>query len=102
MSENINIGHEQRSIRLKKLNSLQEHNINPYPNIYRPSTTSELLNKQYQSLENDTQTSDIVNVAGRIRAMRNSGMFIDLYDSTGKIQIYTDVCGPFRHNHVIG
>lgn len=90
MSENINIGHEQRSIRLKKLNSLQEHNINPYPNIYRPSTTSELLNKQYQSLENDTQTSDIVNVAGRIRAMRNSGMFIDLYDSTGKIQIYTD------------
>ena len=27
-------------------------------------------------------------VAGRIRAMRNSGMFIDLHDASGKIQIF--------------
>ena len=28
-------------------------------------------------------------VAGRIRAMRNSGMFIDLHDASGKIQIFS-------------
>jgi lysyl-tRNA synthetase, class II len=29
-----------------------------------------------------------VRVAGRIRAMRNSGMFIDLHDASGKIQVF--------------
>ena len=35
-------------------------------------------------------------VAGRIRAMRNSGMFIDLHDASGKIQIFChrDLCAP--------
>ena len=28
-------------------------------------------------------------VAGRIRAIRNSGMFIDLHDASGKIQIFS-------------
>ena len=30
-----------------------------------------------------------MSVAGRIRAMRNSGMFIDLHDASGKIQIFS-------------
>ena len=33
--------------------------------------------------------SDRVRVAGRIRAMRNSGMFIDLHDASGKIQVFS-------------
>ena len=28
-------------------------------------------------------------VAGRIRAIRNSGMFIDLHDASGKIQVFS-------------
>jgi lysyl-tRNA synthetase class 2 len=35
-----------------------------------------------------TETEDRVRVAGRIRAIRNSGMFIDLHDASGKIQIF--------------
>ena len=34
------------------------------------------------------ETEDAYSVAGRIMAMRNSGMFMDLMDSSGKIQIF--------------
>ena len=85
-----NLGHEQRKIRLGKLKKLEEMGINPYPNIYRPTTNSARLNELYKDLPAEAQTEDVVVVAGRIRAVRNSGMFVDLFDSTGKIQIYTD------------
>ncbi len=84
-----NLGHEQRQVRLAKLKKLEEKGINAYPQIYRPSMTSVSLNEKYADLAPDTQTDDVVQVAGRIRAIRNSGMFMDLYDATGKIQIYT-------------
>ena len=86
MSENI--GHEQRAVRLGKLQKLEEMGINAYPHIYRPTTNSEQLNQKYKDLPNDTQTEDEVAVAGRVRAIRNSGMFMDIYDATGKVQLY--------------
>ena len=89
MTESQNLGHEQRQVRLKKLEKLTEMGINAYPQIYRPTDTAETLASKYESLPNDTVTEDVVKVAGRIRAIRNSGMFIDVYDSTGKVQIYT-------------
>ena len=79
MSENI--GHEQRVVRLSKLQKLEEMGINAYPHIYRPTTNSEELNQKYKDLPNDTQTEDEVAVAGRVRAIRNSGMFMDIYDA---------------------
>ena len=89
MTENPNLGHEQRQVRLSKLKALESKGINAYPQIYRPNATSASLAEQYAELPNDTQTEDKVIVAGRIRAIRNSGMFIDVYDATGKVQIYT-------------
>lgn len=89
MAENTNTGHEQRQIRVAKLKTLEEKGINAYPHIYRPTATSESLSKAYKDLPNDTETEDVVKVAGRVKAIRNSGMFMDIYDSTGKIQIYT-------------
>ncbi len=89
MTESQNLGHEQRQVRLKKLEKLTEMGINAYPQIYRPTDTAQTLAAKYESLPNDTVTEDKVKVAGRIRAIRNSGMFIDIYDSTGKVQIYT-------------
>jgi aspartyl/asparaginyl-tRNA synthetase len=47
------------------------------------------LAEKYAALAPDTQTEDVVLVAGRVRAIRNSGMFMDIYDATGKVQIYT-------------
>ena len=89
MTESQNLGHEQRQVRLAKLQRLEELGINAYPQIYRPTDTSATLAEKYAELPNDTVTQDVVKVAGRIRAIRNSGMFIDVYDSTGKVQIYT-------------
>ncbi|MBR6412773.1 MAG: lysine--tRNA ligase [Alphaproteobacteria bacterium] len=89
MAEDQNIGHEQRQIRVGKLEKLTAKGINAYPHIYKPTATSETLAKKYADLAPDTQTEDVVKVAGRVRAIRNSGMFMDIYDATGKVQIYT-------------
>ena len=89
MTDTQNTGHEQRQIRLDKMNKLMAKGINPYPHIYKPSMTAAGLGERYADLPPDTQTEDVVMVAGRIRAIRNSGMFMDIYDATGKIQIYT-------------
>ncbi len=89
MNQTQPAGNEQRQVRLDKLNQLQNMGINAYPPIYRPTATATMLNETYKDLPNDTQTEDVVLVAGRVRAMRNSGMFIDLFDTTGKVQIYT-------------
>ncbi len=89
MTEIQNTGHEQRQVRLSKLQALEARGINAYPQIYRPTATSKSLAETYADLPSDTQTDDVVLVAGRIRAIRNSGMFIDVYDPSGKIQIYT-------------
>ena len=82
---------EQRDIRIKKLKEFESRGINPYPHIYKPTDTSAGLAEKYKDLPNDTQVEDIVKVAGRIKAIRNSGMFIDLYDKDGKIQIFSSL-----------
>ncbi len=91
MSDTQNTGHEQRRIRIDKLKELEASGLNGYPHIYRPTNTSADLNATFSDLPNDTQTDTVVKVAGRIRAIRNSGMFIDIYDATGKVQIYTSL-----------
>ncbi len=91
MAETQNVGNEQRQVRLNKLNALEAKGINAYPQIYRPTDTAATLAEKYADLPNDTQTEDKVTVAGRIRAIRNSGMFIDIYDATGKVQIYSSL-----------
>lgn len=89
MAMEENLGHEQRQVRLNKLRALESKGINPYPHTFKPTATSASLTKKYADLAPDTQTEDVVQVAGRVRAIRNSGMFMDIYDVTGKVQIYT-------------
>ena len=45
--------------------------------------------KKYKDLENGAETEDCYSVAGRVMVIRNSGMFIDLVDPSGKIQIFS-------------
>lgn len=89
MTMDENLGHEQRQIRLEKLKKLEDMGLNAYPHCYKPNATSKSLSEKYAELAPDTQTEDVVSVAGRVRAVRNSGMFIDIFDTTGKVQIYT-------------
>ena len=82
---------DQRSMRLEKLKRIESKGLNAYPHIYRPNFTSASLNEKYADLPNEEQTQDVVRVAGRIKAIRNSGMFMDIYDTTGKIQIFSSL-----------
>ena len=77
-----------RESRLAKLHTLQEQGYNPYPYRFCPDSYAADLQEKYKDLEAGAETQDEVIVAGRAMAVRNSGMFIDLKDNTGKIQIF--------------
>src|SRR5579863_2201761 len=78
-----------RRIRLDKLETLRGMGIDPYPVGFARSAEAAELDRRYAALAAGAETNDEVRVAGRIRAMRNSGMFIDLHDVSGKIQIFS-------------
>lgn len=78
-----------RQARLTKLQSLTETGINAYPSTFRRSHTIDDVLQKYESLAAGQETTDQVKVAGRIRSFRNNGMFIDLHDVSGKLQIFS-------------
>ena len=77
-----------RNTRLQKLTDLADKGINPYPYSFDRTASAAELQEKYKDLEAGVETDDHYSVAGRIMAMRNTGMFIDLLDSSGKIQIF--------------
>ena len=77
-----------RQARLEKLAQLKALGVDPYPYSFARSAAAAGLEQRYADLPAGAETGDMVAVAGRIRAIRNSGMFIDLHDSTGKIQVF--------------
>src|SRR5712691_7154212 len=77
-----------RAVRIGKLERLRAQGIDPYPyGFVRTHETAE-LERHYATLGAGAETGERVRVAGRVRAVRNSGMFIDLHDASGKIQIF--------------
>ena len=78
-----------REARLAKLEKLKALGVNAYPYKFDTTATAAGLHDKYKDLALDVLTEDRVTVAGRIRAYRNDGMFIDLHDNTGKIQIFS-------------
>jgi lysyl-tRNA synthetase class 2 len=78
-----------RRIRLDKLETLRGMGIDPYPVSFSRSHQAAEIDERYAALAAGAETDDPVRVAGRIRAVRNSGMFIDLHDASGKIQIFS-------------
>ncbi len=76
-------------VRAQKLAQLREKLDTVYPAHFHRTITNQELAEKYADIEPDTETGDIVTVAGRIYSSRNSGMFMDLHDASGKIQIFT-------------
>ena len=74
--------------RRQKLAQMRERGIEPYPHKFHRTHQAQELQDKYASLENGVETDDSVAVAGRIMAMRNDGMFLDLQDASGKIQVF--------------
>jgi lysyl-tRNA synthetase, class II len=85
-----------RAARLAKLDGLQALGIDPYPYAYDRTHSAAALERLFAGLAAGAETGERVRVAGRVRAIRNGGMFIDLHDVSGKIQIFChrDVLDP--------
>jgi len=79
---------DPRQAKEHKLQQLIEKGVNPYPANYDRTHHVGEIQTKYESLENGEETEDLVRVAGRIMAIRNNGMFIDLMDASGKVQIF--------------
>ena len=77
-----------RASRIQKLAELADREVNPYPYSFDKNASAAELQEKYKHLPAGEETEDKYAVAGRIMAMRNSGMFIDLLDDSGKIQIF--------------
>src|SRR5712672_3288979 len=78
-----------RRVRLEKLAALRGMGVEPYPASFARTAEAAELDARHADLPSGAETEDRVRVAGRIRAVRNSGMFIDLHDVSGKIQIFS-------------
>jgi lysyl-tRNA synthetase class 2 len=78
-----------RRVRLDKLETLRGMGIDPYPVSFPREHEAAALDREFAELPAGNETNRQVRVAGRIRAIRNSGMFIDLHDASGKIQIFS-------------
>jgi lysyl-tRNA synthetase, class II len=77
-----------RAVRLAKLDALKALGIDPYPYEFARTTEAVELERRHAALAAGAETGESVRIAGRIRAIRNSGMFIDLHDASGKIQVF--------------
>ena len=78
-----------RNVRIQKMNNLRERGLNPYPYGYDKDIMAQDLQDKYKDLAVGEETEDYYHVAGRVMANRNTGMFIDLVDASGKIQIFS-------------
>src|SRR5260370_11785024 len=78
-----------RRARLDKLASLQGLGVDAYPYRFTRSHDAATLERLHAELPSGAVTSERVAVAGRVRANRNSGMFIDLHDMSVKIHTFS-------------
>jgi lysyl-tRNA synthetase class 2 len=85
-----------RAIRIDKRRRLEALGVETYPYSFARTHEAGELERRYAGLAPGAETEDRVRIAGRIRAMRNSGMFIDLHDASGKTQVFChrDLLGP--------
>jgi lysyl-tRNA synthetase class 2 len=81
-------GTRLRGERLRKLRELRAEGIDPYPYRFTRTHLAEELHRQYKDLPSGVETEDEVRVCGRILNERNTWMFVDLYDESGKIQLF--------------
>src|SRR3989338_453191 len=79
-----------RNQRLEKLEKIKNIGINPYPYKFNRTHRAQELHENFKSLSNGQEGNETVTVCGRVHNERNDWMFIDLYDESGKIQLYLE------------
>ncbi|HEY3909894.1 MAG TPA: lysine--tRNA ligase [Stellaceae bacterium] len=78
-----------RAARLAKLENLRGRGLEPYPVNFDRTDEAAALEARHAELPAGTETGETTRVAGRVLASRNSGMFMDLHDASGKIQVFS-------------
>lgn len=79
-----------REDRIKKLNSLKEKGVNPYPYSFKVTSSLKDLRRKYDDkLEAHEETNDKYSVAGRIVLHRDMGglQFITIQDEDDRLQL---------------
>jgi lysyl-tRNA synthetase class 2 len=79
---------DPRDARRAKRQAFENAGGNPYAYNYPKTHDAGVLQDQYAELPDGEETSDQVAIAGRVMAMRNSGMFLDVKDTSGRIQVF--------------
>ena len=78
--------------RMKKIDTLKEMGINPYPAGYECDTTVSEMISRFNDMDNEDLEKEVssFSLAGRIMAIRSFGKasFIHFKDSTGRLQAY--------------
>jgi lysyl-tRNA synthetase class 2 len=83
---------EEVARRLTRLAKITETWGDPFAQTtFSKSDDAAALKKRYEALPVGEKTDDRVAVAGRVMAIRNNGMFLDLLDESGRIQIFHDL-----------
>lgn len=79
----------RRTARLERLTELfgDPYRITKFDKTH---AAAEVKNK-FASLANGEKTDQLVGVAGRIMAIRNNGMFVDILDDSDRLQIFHDL-----------
>lgn len=77
-----------RQVRIQKMENLRERGLNPYPYGYEKDIMAQDLQDKYKDLAAGEELEDCYHVAGRVMANRNTGMFIDLVDASGKFKFF--------------
>ena len=77
-----------RQTRIQKLTDLADRGVNPYPYKFDKTAKAQELQDKYKDLEAGVETTDVYSVAGRVMAIRNTGMFIDLMDDSEKFRFF--------------
>jgi lysyl-tRNA synthetase class 2 len=75
--------------RRDNLEEIQELGFESYPTGFDKTHKAANIKEQFSHLEDGEKTEEVAALAGRIMAIRNSGMFIDLMDDSGRIQIFS-------------
>ena len=79
-----------RQARIDKIKKLELLGVEPYAKSFDRSDSCEGLQTKYKDLASGSDSTDVVSVAGRVRAVRNNHMFIVVDDGSSPLQIFFD------------
>src|SRR2546423_13926748 len=97
---------ELLAARRRKLETLREQGIDPFPHDFDGVTPTEELRTTFADLKAGAETDVRVRVAGRLAARRTKGKaaFLDVVDRSGRMQLHArvDVMGREAYDPLLG